>query len=494
MKTKLLDTLRTWPVYIILLPLFFVWHGYVEHRNLVTMQDAGRLLLLYSGTAIVLFLLCRLLFRNHHKAGIAAFTLLACQFFFGAVHDSVKEIFPGTFFAKYSFILPLLFVLIIAIFIFLKKTNKTLKRFVLYLNTVLLLFILIDTVMFISQKTPKETIAATDISGLKVCDTCTKPDIYLIVADGYPGKQQLKDLFDFDNTAFENELKKRNFHIVDSSSSNYNFTMFSIASTLNMDYLAGINGRNSDKHNIAVCFSTIKNSRALNYLEQNGYELFNGSMFGFKHQPAAVKPTFIPALVNPIVSQTLLYRVKRDLSYHLATTLKLRFVLKKWRTADLRNNKKIEEITRRLSETSSPSPRFIYSHFVMPHWPYYYDSTGKETHYTLLSEDYAFNTGAFISYLKYANKEYLALIDHILTTSRKPPVIILMSDHGFREISMTAPERYHYMNLNAVYLPGGDYTGFYSGQSNVNQFRVIFNTLFRQELPLLKDSVSFLQE
>lgn len=494
MKTKLLHTLRTWPVYIILLPLFFVWHGYVEHRNLVTMQDAGRLLLLYSGAAIVLFLLCWLLFSNLHKAGIAVFTLLACQFFFGAVHDAIKEILPDTFFAKYSFILPLLFAFIIAIFIFLKKTNKQLKRLVLYLNTVLLLLILVDVLLLISKKSSNEITAVPGINGLKVCDTCSKPDIYLILADGYPGKQQLKDLFNFDNTTFENELRKRNFHVVDSSTSNYNFTMFSVASTLNMDYLAGIKGRNSDKHNIAVCFSTIKNSRVLNYLEKCGYELFNGSMFGFKNQPAAVKPTFIPAFVNPIVSQTLFYRVKRDLNYHLATTLRLKSVLKKWRTADLRNNKKIETLTRTFSETSSPSPRFIYSHFVMPHWPYYYDSTGKETHYTLLSEDYAFNTDAFISYLKYANKEYLALIDHIFKTSGKPPVIILMSDHGFREISKTVPERYHYMNLNAVYLPGGDYTGFYNGQSNVNQFRVIFNTLFRQELPLLKDSVSFLQE
>jgi hypothetical protein len=125
----------------------------------------------------------------------------------------------------------------------------------------------------------------------------------------------------------------------------------------------------------------------------------------------------------------------------------------------------------------------------MPHWPYYYDSTGKETHYSRLTEEYAFNTGAFISYLKYANKVYLALIDHILTTSKKPPVIIFISDHGFREMREPVAEKYQFMNLNAVYIPSGDYTGFYSGQSNVNQFRILFNKLFHQNLPLLKDSL-----
>jgi hypothetical protein len=52
--------------------------------------------------------------------------------------------------------------------------------------------------------------------------------------------------------------------------------------------------------------------------------------------------------------------------------------------------------------------------------------------------------------------------------------------------------KYHFMNLNSVYIPDGNYTGFYDGMLNVNQFRVILNSQFGQKLPLLKDYTSFI--
>jgi len=69
-----------------------------------------------------------------------------------------------------------------------------------------------------------------------------------------------------------------------------------------------------------------------------------------------------------------------------------------------------------------------------------------------------------------------------------------MSDHGFRQLADTTAKKYYFMNLNAVYLPAGNYSGFYDGMSNVNQFRVILNAQFGQKLPLLKDSIIFLRE
>jgi len=96
--------------------------------------------------------------------------------------------------------------------------------------------------------------------------------------------------------------------------------------------------------------------------------------------------------------------------------------------------------------------------------------------------------------LKYSNRKLLELIDHIRKNSPRPPVIILMSDHGFRQLPEGSDQKYYFMNLNAVYLPNGNYAGFYDGMSNVNQFRVILNSQFNQKLPLLKDSTSFLVE
>ena len=72
---------------------------------------------------------------------------------------------------------------------------------------------------------------------------------------------------------------------------------------------------------------------------------------------------------------------------------------------------------------------------------------------------------------------------------------MFMSDHGFREfIADSVDHSYHYMNINAIYLPNKQYQAFYKGMSNVNQFRILLNTEFNQRLPILKDSTSFLKE
>jgi len=112
----------------------------------------------------------------------------------------------------------------------------------------------------------------------------------------------------------------------------------------------------------------------------------------------------------------------------------------------------------------------------------------------LLEDREKLDKNAYLSYLVYSNKMLLALVDHILRVSHKPPVIILMGDHGFRQFSSETDHRYYFMNLNAIHLPGKQYEGFYRGMSNVNELRILMNTLFGQHLPMKKDSTIFLWE
>jgi hypothetical protein len=88
------------------------------------------------------------------------------------------------------------------------------------------------------------------------------------------------------------------------------------------------------------------------------------------------------------------------------------------------------------------------------------------------------------------------LIDEIREHSPKPPVIIFMGDHGFREFTLSNASylKYHYMNLNAVYLPTNDYRIFHDSLPMVNHFRALLNTSFGQKLPMLKDSTILIRE
>jgi hypothetical protein len=130
----------------------------------------------------------------------------------------------------------------------------------------------------------------------------------------------------------------------------------------------------------------------------------------------------------------------------------------------------------------------------MPHYAYYFDSLGNKRPSIELTDDFKVNKQAYIQYLVYANKKLLQLVDFIKANSSKPPVIILMSDHGFRQYPHTVDGNYQFMNLNTVFFPDSNYSGFYPGMTNVNNFRVILNSQFGQKLTMLPDSTSFLKE
>ncbi|MBM3417073.1 MAG: hypothetical protein FJY20_11695 [Bacteroidetes bacterium] len=130
----------------------------------------------------------------------------------------------------------------------------------------------------------------------------------------------------------------------------------------------------------------------------------------------------------------------------------------------------------------------------MPHYPYYFDSTGSPTPLYKLTKEFAYDRKAAISYILYANNKYLELVDTILAHSARPPVILLISDHGFGEIKEDKDKKTMFLNLNAIFFPGRDYSGVYPGISNVNLFRLVLNKHFGQQLPLLKDSTIYLTD
>lgn len=483
-----------YPVFLYLLPVFFVVHGFTENYDLIPVKDAVLLILFYIGVATIITLLFWMLYRNFHKANLVTFFLLSYQFFFGSVFDFLSEKWGNSFLTRYNVILPTSFVLFILIVVIVKKTKRPFLRVTLFLNMLLLLFILTDTSWLIMKAGANKKKSATPIETFVVCDSYKKPDIYLIITDGYPGKQVLNNAFNFDNSPFETELKKRNFQVIENTTSNYTFTMFSMASMLNINYLKDVSGKINSKTDWPMVFKALKQSNVLQFLATNGYQFYNYSIFDFHENPSLISTTSVSRKTKPIISQTFLYRLNRDLGYHLITKLGINLSPKRLISQDLDNNNKFYKLTTEIAKKAITKPKFVYTHLLMPHHPYYFDSTGQAVSFNKLTYEFAFDRKAFISYLKYSNKKFIELIDHIRTSSTKPPIIILMSDHGFREFGEEVDRKYRFMNLNAVLLPDSNYSGFYNGQSNVNQFRIILNSQFGQHLPLLKDSMVRLSE
>lgn len=498
MKTKFLSFLRSSNIYLFLLPVFFVLHGFAEYYNLITISKAIELTGYYlPGTAIVL-LVTKLALKTYTKAGLFSFFIMSVFFFFGSFHDYITGKAPGSLITRYSFLLSALLIILITLFILLKRSMQKFETVKLYLNTLLLLLLIFDFSGLLIKINKKKSITAETEASLPLCNTCLKRDIYFIVADGYSGNNTLAKFFNYNNTGFENELRKKGFFFSDSSFSNYNYTIFSVGTTLDMRYL-DIPGYFNTGNDLAVAFDAIRHNRVIEYLKKENYDIHNYSIFDIKDHPPKVRSTLMEFEKNLLATQTFTYRIKRDLGYHLITTFNLKFL--EWEAEkatynELYNNMKNDSLTKQAASKHSEQPKFVYTHLIMPHYPYYYDSSGTMIPAYLLKDSLYADKGAYISYLKYSNKKLLELTDYIQQKTNHEAIIILLSDHGCRECLETDLQKGNaeLSNISAVYFPDGNYTGFYKGISNINLFRLVLNNQFNKKLPLVKDSLILLKK
>jgi hypothetical protein len=409
------------------------------------------------------------------------------NFFFGYIHDSLRSFFPGSFILKYSVILSAFFLIFLITAIIFKKKKTISTKLSVYLNLVLCIFILIDIVTVVKKGlfsyTQEKNLVAKSIS---ICKESSHPDVYLIVADEYAGSKDLTDICGFDNSPFLDSLRQKGFFVANNSRSNYNFTSYSMASLLNMDYLELKKAR-IKKVDHLYALKSIFSNKVTSIFKEAGYEFHNYSLFDISGQVAHDRNSFVPARTELFTSQTLLKRLKKDVWTNLAGMLNLKDVVKKSLLENLGYNEQIFQHTINTAHSPNTVPKFVYTHLELPHYPYYHDRNGNPYPYEKILNDVPGNKKNYVEYLQYTNKVLLKLVDEIIQSNRTPPVVILMSDHGYR-CYPTGAEAYVFVNLFSVYLPNKDYRGFNDSITNVNVFRTLLNTEFCQQLPILKDT------
>jgi hypothetical protein len=440
-----------------------------------------------------------LLFRSARKGVLFSFLIGCYFFFFGAVHDWLKGVVPGSILIKYSFILPATLLGFAGFFICLRSYKRSFSRVVTYLNLLLGFLLIVEIVTLLTRQLPHQDIVKAATAENKItslltpCDTCVKEDIHLIVLDEYAGEEQLKEVFHYDNTPFADLLRSRGFRVIKNSKSNYNFSPISMASMFSLDYLPGV-GRWPDYELVDIASPIINKNIFVDFMARQGYEINNISIFDVHQIPAYQKEfTYGARLIS---DHTFPRRLLSDIGYHLITNLKWQYAIdqniRSLEKEVAKNKTRMEATLRSSIGKKSNRPQFYYTHLMLPHSPFVLDRNGRSVgldYYLDPDRSRGIKRG-YLENLLYCNKIIIPFLDTLVKASSQPPVIILMSDHGFRHSGVA--EKYHFMNLNAVYFPDRRYKGFYDGLTNVNQLRVLLNNRFNQHLPLLKDSTAFL--
>jgi hypothetical protein len=314
--------------------------------------------------------------------------------------------------------------------------------------------------------------------------TANRPDIYYIMLEEYGGERALRELLGFDNRPFLDALRRRGFYVPEHATTNYPHTEHSLASSLNLQYLQRMIPSTPSADG-SVVQALIQNDQVPKILHSKGYKYIH------------IGSRFTPTATNPQADVNI--KMQGALSEFASTVVDTTVLDAGNALNSARFNFQRREYVRALFQFDQlaktkmiQGPKFVFTHILIPHYPYIFDQTG---HFVDPSErSRRTNVQNYIGQLQYANKRVLQTIDTLLSgPERTRPVIILQSDEGpytglhYGEHASDRELEQHFGILEAYYLPHVDKSGLYPYITPINSFRLVFNKYFGAGLPLLPD-------
>lgn len=344
-------------------------------------------------------------------------------------------------------------------------------------------------------------VTSEDIASLSAPDPL--PDIYYIILDSYPGEDSLRQEFGFDNSSFLGYLEDRGFDINNEALSNYYRSAYSIASTLNMDYIHDLATRSEVNNLDGFALSrVIRQSAIRRILSGFGYQtvsfstgffltdVFDADVYysedrsGLNPVETTILPWTVYAYLLPFIAEGGEALFAPTYTYHVSTISG---------TLDLLE-----------ASSTDDEPRFFFAHILAPHPPFVFDRDGETIipprqfglddagAYPGTTQEYQ---NGFTDQTIYINDRLKAIIESIQSDLTRPSIIILQGDHGVRwKCDMDSANCEDiwvaYSILDARYLPGVELTENEAALSPVNTFRLILNTYFGGRISYVADSTN----
>ncbi len=489
--------LIAFPWYIVFLPVFFILHAYNNYFGLIPVPFVAKYLHYYLLLAIMLFFFGWWLFKDRIKSGVFTISFLIIFFFFGSAYDFMQRIHLPSILTSYKFLLVLILVFMILLAILLKRKAPPVKahQFFFLLFLILMVMEICTCLYYVLSGRKNDPAIKNPPLALQLKPGLAQPDIFFIVFDEYTSSKALKKYFGFDNSALDSSLENDGFYISHDSKSNYNSTVMSMASTLNMQYFnRPLENTDNDARSLLEGSLSIGRSYVPKLLEQQGYEIINYGLFDIGSHKAKGSRPFLEYEARALSLETLWGRIQRDILWNLVVRMP-GYSEKKSGDKEYieRNQSNFSQFLTALNIPSS-KPRLVLSHLLLPRRPAYVDRNGNPRITSMEDFRDENHDSLYLEQVLYANK----LIDSIgkaaIKGRQRPLVLIIEGDHGNRYAAwgITIREK-HFMNLNAYYFSDRDYSMLYDSISPVNSFRVVLNKYFNAGLPLLKDSTILLR-
>lgn len=478
----------TTPLLFALYPILFLYSRNIQE---VSSYSLIKPIVLAVVLTIILGGLLKLLVKDSHKAGLAMVLFWLFFWLYGPLIDFAVKLLPESL-GRQLYLFPLWIIIFTALAYWLWQSRRPAKK-LLQFGTIVGLVIVGMQIWGITSYRAAAPAGDSyryllNAEGQPLPKANRElPNIYHVILDGYPRSDTLEKYFSFNNQAFDSYLESHGFYIASKSHSNYNQTLLSLPSIMNMSYLDDGEQSGLSKD---ILLDLWQHNKTLDVLKTAGYKYINNSnLERLRNNPAA---DFNVNCANNS------YFLQELVSFSILKPFKL--------VADETRKSLRKDALCVIDNISGPGksgPKYIFTHLYPPHPPYIFGVSGEDVSEINLSLDGGTRWLAkepFIAQLRYVNMRMQEVVSAILNQS-KNSIIIFQSDHGSltsateagtlsdaRPIVMKERTR----NYLALYLPDYcDKSKLYSSMTNVNAFRSVLNSCFGADYPILKDKIFY---
>jgi hypothetical protein len=443
-----------------------------------------RPLVLAIAIALALIIVLTIVLRDKHRAGVAAWALLV-----GLIANDVRA----------SALLFVVAAVVISIGLRLRgrvwARGEAVSRALTVFGIVLIAGAIVRALQLGSLQASIAEVAF-DLERLPAAPAATAetPDVYVLLLDAYPGREASRQEPSFDADAFPDALRARGFDIADRSRSNYLTTRLSLPSLLDANYLDAQPQLVPSTHaeDARALRLATDRSRVLASLRADGFETIAIASGFSEIGPYRVDRLIAPPQVNELEWAILNGTTAGQVLSRLAPTY----------VADDVRARVVTTLDAVASVAGEPHdrPRFVLAHVPAPHAPWV-ATEGGDTRANTTDAPFGGpnmpeaalgqRRQAYFGYASWVASETLATVDRIMAASDRPPVIVVVSDHG-PDVAFSDDDPLSYnlhdrtSNFLAALVPG-HLDVVPDDLTLVNLFPVVFDASLGWDLPVRPD-------